>query len=68
VRGARGTFRLARLDAATFAFRATLASGRTVGEAADAALILDEGYNPGDALRALVNTELITASATGTLE
>jgi hypothetical protein len=68
VRGARGTFMLARLDPATFAFRATLAAGRTVGEAADAALSLDERFDPGDALRALVNSELVAASATGTLE
>ena len=68
VRGARGTFRLARLDAATFAFRAALASGRTVGEAADAALILAQGFDPGGALRALVGAELVTASATSTQE
>lgn len=68
VRGARGTFRLVRLDAATFAFRTTLAAGRTVGEAADAALILDQAFDPGGALRALVDAELLTACATGTQE
>jgi hypothetical protein len=66
VRGARGTFGLARLDAATFAFRTTLAADRTVGEAAEAALILDQGFDPGGALRALVDAELVTASVIGT--
>jgi hypothetical protein len=68
VRGARGTFRLVRLDAAVFAFRATVAAGRTVGEAADAALILDQEFDPGGALRALVDAELVTARATGPQE
>jgi hypothetical protein len=66
VRGARGTFKLARLDTATFAFRATLSVGRTVGEAADAALVLDHGFDPGSALRALIDAGLVTASATAT--
>jgi hypothetical protein len=68
VRGGRGTFRLTRLDGATFAFRAAVAAGRTVGEAADAALTLDDELDPGDALRALVDAQLVTASATGTQE
>jgi hypothetical protein len=68
VRGARGAFRLTRLDAATFAFRTTLAAGRTVGEAADVALILDQTFDPGCALRALVDAELVAASAAGTQE
>ena len=68
VRGARGTFSLVRLDAATFAFRAALATGRTVGEAADTALILEEGFDPGDALRAVVDAELVTARSTGRQE
>jgi hypothetical protein len=68
VRGARGTFKLVRLDAATFAFRTSLAAGRTVGEAADAALTLEQGFDPGSALRVLVDAELVTAGATGTQE
>jgi len=68
VRGARGEFRLVRLDAATFAFRTTLAAGRTVGAAADAALGLDQRFDAGAALRALVDAELATASATGAQE
>jgi hypothetical protein len=64
VRGARGTFRLTRLDAGTFAFRAALAAGRTVGEAADGALTIDAKLDPGNALRALVDAELVTGTAT----
>jgi hypothetical protein len=60
VRGTRGTFRLVRLDAATFAFRAALAAGRTIGEAGDAALTIDAEFDPGDALRALVAAESVT--------
>jgi hypothetical protein len=68
VRGARSRFRLVRLDAATFAFRTIVAADRTVGEAADAALTLDPSFDPGGALRALVDAELVTASATTTPE
>jgi hypothetical protein len=61
--GARGKFRLMRLDAGTFAFRTALAAGRTVGEAADAALVSDAKFDPGVALRALVEAELVSRSA-----
>src|SRR5439155_25085476 len=37
IRGARGEFRIGRLDAATFAFRQALAQGRTIGVAAERA-------------------------------
>jgi len=63
IRGARGTFRLARLDAATYALRTTLAAGRTVGEAAEAALSVNHGFDAGGALRELIDAGLITASA-----
>jgi hypothetical protein len=68
VRGARGAFRLTRLDAGTLAFRAALAAGRTVGEAADAALTVDPNLDPGAALRALVEAELVTGAAIGRQE
>jgi hypothetical protein len=68
VRGTRGTVKLVRLDAATFAFRTALAAGRTVGEAADAALHLDQGFDPGSELRALVDAGLVAASSAGTRE
>jgi hypothetical protein len=63
VRGARGAFRLTRLDAGTLAFRAALAAGRTMGEAADAALTVDPNLDPGAALRALADAELVTGAA-----
>jgi hypothetical protein len=63
VRGARGAFGLARLDAAAFAFRTALASGHTVGSAAEAALAIDPRCNPGAVLRELVETGLVTGFA-----
>jgi hypothetical protein len=68
VRGARGAFRLTRLDAGTLAFRAALAAGRTVGEAADAGLRVDPILDPGAALRALVEAQLATGAAIGRQE
>ena len=68
VRGARGSFHLTRLDAATFAFRAALAAGRTVGAAAEAALTVDADLDPGHALRALVDAGLATRAAIGRQE
>ncbi len=62
VRGARGTVCLARLDAATFTFRAELAQGRSVGDAADRALELDSTFDPGEALRLLVHADLVTTT------
>lgn len=62
VHGARGAFRLTRLDAGSFAFRAALAAGRTIGDAADAALTVDAELDPGDALRAMAEADLVTGS------
>lgn len=59
VRGARGEFALTRLDAPTYAFRTALAAGRTVGDAADTALTIDAAFDPGRALRALVEGRLV---------
>lgn len=44
IRGSRGSIRIDRLEPASFAFRAALAGGRTLGEAADAALAVDPGF------------------------
>lgn len=60
VQGARGAFRLTRLDAATFAFRAALAASRTVGDAADAALAIEPAFDAGHGLRAIVDARLAT--------
>jgi hypothetical protein len=61
VRGARGEFHFARLSAAEHAFRARLAAGRTLGDAAAMALTLDDAFDPGAALLALVGEHLVTS-------
>jgi hypothetical protein len=63
VHGARGAFRLTRLDAGSFAFRAALAAGRTIGDAAEAALAVDAELDPGAALRTMADAGLVTGSA-----
>lgn len=63
VRGARGALQLSRLDPATFAFRMALAAGRALGDAADTALTIDATFDPGKALRALVEARLVTDSS-----
>jgi Putative DNA-binding domain len=62
VRGARGTVHLARLDGATFAFRDAAATGRAIGDAASRALEFDSTFDPGEALRLLVQSGLVTES------
>jgi hypothetical protein len=62
VRGARGTVHLAQLDAATFTFRRELAVGSSIGDAADCGLEVDSTLNPGEALRELVHTGLVTTT------
>ena len=64
VLGARGAVRLTRLDEATFAFRAALAVGRTIGDAADSTLAINATFDPGTALRALLNERLVTSCST----
>jgi hypothetical protein len=60
VRGARGELRLARLDGATFVFRSELAAGGSIGDAASRALEHDFTFDPGQALRLLVDSGLAT--------
>jgi hypothetical protein len=60
-RGARGSFRFSRLSAGEFAFRVPLAEGHTLGEAAGGALEVDPSFDPGLALLALVDDQLITS-------
>jgi hypothetical protein len=60
VRGARGTVRLARLDPPTFAFRAALAQGGSIGDAATNALHLDPAFDAGAALRSFAHLGLVT--------
>jgi len=54
VRGARGEFQLNRLDAGDFTFRKAASEGRSIGEAAELALDVDETFDPGQALAALL--------------
>jgi hypothetical protein len=61
VRGARGEFQFSRLNAADFVFRKSVAEGSAVGEAAECALDVDDAFNPGQALAALVVAGLVTA-------
>ena len=49
------------LDSTTHAFRAAIAGGRPLGEAADAALALDPGFDLGAALHALLDDGVIVA-------
>jgi hypothetical protein len=59
VKGTRGDVRLARLDGATFLFRAELAAGGTIAGAADAALESTSTFDAGAALRDLVEAGLV---------
>ena len=61
LRGARGEFDINRLDAAQYAFRKSISDGRSLGAAAESALIVDAGFDPGQALAALVAAGLVTA-------
>jgi hypothetical protein len=54
VRGARGEFQLNRLDADDFIFRKSALESRLIGEAAEFALDVDETFDPGQALAALL--------------
>jgi len=60
VRGARGEFQLNRLDAANFTFRKSVLGGRSIGDAAESALDINPGFDPGQALAALIAEGLIT--------
>ena len=62
VSGARGRFRIRRLDAASYAFRGALQRGRSLREAASAALDLDPDFDAGRALRALTASGLVVHS------
>jgi hypothetical protein len=61
VRGAHGALRIARLDRATFAFRAALAARRSIGDSAVRALRYNASFDAGAALRELVQTGLATS-------
>lgn len=60
VHGARGDFHLCRLDPAEARFREAISEGYSIGNAADAALEVSAGFDPGSALVALIAAGLIT--------
>jgi hypothetical protein len=61
VRGARGDFRINRLDGGTFAFRSGISGGASIGAAAERGLDSDAAFDPGRALTMLVDDGLVTA-------
>ena len=62
LRGARGELRMNRLERASFAFRAALAAGQPLGDAAIAAIDLGPTFDAGQALATLVTDGLVTAA------
>lgn len=61
VSGSRGSFRITRLDPATFVFRHALSRGETVSDAAGRSLDIKGLFDPGQALRELVASGLVIA-------
>lgn len=60
VRGARGEFHFSRLDASEYIFRKSVLEGHSIGAAADCALEVSAGFDPGEALARLIAAGLIT--------
>jgi Putative DNA-binding domain len=65
VRGARGEFHFSRLDPAEATFRKAISEGHSIGEAAESALEVNAGFDPGKGLVALVGAGLIQAIRIG---
>jgi hypothetical protein len=63
ISGPRGEFRINRLDTETFAFRAAISEGETIGAAAERALRVEAAFDAGRALALLVDEGLATAIA-----
>ena len=61
IRGARGAFRINRLDAAEFEFCVAIQGGRTIGRAAELALQADAGFDAGRCFAKLMTEGLVTA-------
>jgi len=60
VRGARGEFHFSRLDPAEYMFRKSIMESCPIGAAADCALEVNAGFDPGEALAGLIAAGLIT--------
>ena len=63
--GARGEFRIERLDVASCTFRKALAERQTVGMAAEQALERDANFDPGRALVSFVAETRVVAMING---
>jgi hypothetical protein len=61
IRGARGEFRINRLDAAEFEFRVAIQSGLAIGSAAELALEADADFDAGRCFAKLMTEGLVTA-------
>ena|ERR1051326_232165 len=60
VRGARGDFQLERLAADEFMFRQSILEGLTIGDAAERALEVNDAFDPGRSLAAIISEGLVT--------
>ncbi|MBI4486875.1 MAG: putative DNA-binding domain-containing protein [Acidobacteria bacterium] len=65
IQGARGEFRINRLDPGEFIFRQAVQEGRAIGDAAECALDASAGFDPGGALARLVSERLVTGIVQG---
>lgn len=63
LRGARGRFSLRRLSAGDFAFRAGVAAGESLGQAAEAALAREASFDVAAALSAIFGEGLVITSS-----
>jgi hypothetical protein len=61
VRGARGRFRIDRLNPDMYAFRSAIAAGHSIGDAAGNALELNPNFDAGRAIKGLVDSRLVTS-------
>jgi hypothetical protein len=60
IRGARGAFRIGRLDRGTFIFRQSLAADALLAASVEAAGAGDPGFDPSSALQSLFADGLVT--------
>ena len=65
VYGARGEFRMSRIDAATLAFRQSISNCQSIGDASERALDVDATFDPGEALKTLIAAGLVIAIKRG---
>jgi Putative DNA-binding domain len=68
LRGSRGELRMNRLAQADFAFRAALADGQLLGDAALSAIEVDSAFDPGRALLTVLDERLIVTIETRPVE